>query len=290
MQGHPEAPRLWEKHADKILRSIGLRPNIHEPCLYSGHISNTRVLLLRQVDDFCIAAPTQSIANHIFDLIDEHLTIPLKRLGLVDLFNSVDILQTKHYVKISCTTYLERICEKYLDSWMHQHHVPARPTPLPATDSFMKSFLAAIGDPTPSHQATLERDMQLKYKNVLGELIYALVTCHPDISFAVVKCAQATTAPHEIHYHALRHILKYLYVTRTDGLYLWRQTPHDALPAAPNSTIMCPPAAILSSNRPQHDPLDLHGYVDSDWASCPKTRRSLTGVGLCLWRNDCVRD
>lgn len=126
MQGHPEAPRLWEKHADKILRSIGLHPTTHEPCLYSGHIFNTRVLLLRQVDDFCIAAPTQSLTNQIFDLIDDHLTILLKRLGLITLFNGVDNLQTKHYVKILCITYLEQICEKYLDSWMRNHHVPAR--------------------------------------------------------------------------------------------------------------------------------------------------------------------
>ncbi len=36
IQGHPEAPRLWEKHINKILRAIGLRPTMHEPCLYSG--------------------------------------------------------------------------------------------------------------------------------------------------------------------------------------------------------------------------------------------------------------
>ena len=60
MQGHPEAPRLWEKHADSILRKIGLNPTTHEPCLYSGSINNTRVLLLRQVDDFSVAAPDES--------------------------------------------------------------------------------------------------------------------------------------------------------------------------------------------------------------------------------------
>ena len=39
MQGHPESPRLWEKHADAILRELGLTPTIHEPCLYSGIIN-----------------------------------------------------------------------------------------------------------------------------------------------------------------------------------------------------------------------------------------------------------
>ena len=63
--------------------------------------------------------------------------------------------------------------------------------------------------------------MGIKYRNGLGELIYALVTCRPDLSYAVVKCAQATVCPHEIHYYALRHIMKYLYTTRDDGIYFW---------------------------------------------------------------------
>ena len=46
MQGHPEAPRLWEKHADRILRTIGLTPTTHEPCLYSGVIGGHRILFL----------------------------------------------------------------------------------------------------------------------------------------------------------------------------------------------------------------------------------------------------
>ena len=36
MQGHPEAPKLWAKHADRISRKMKLLPVTHEPCLYSG--------------------------------------------------------------------------------------------------------------------------------------------------------------------------------------------------------------------------------------------------------------
>ena len=43
IQGHPESPRLWEKHIDGILRDLGLTPATHEPCLYSGNINRTRV-------------------------------------------------------------------------------------------------------------------------------------------------------------------------------------------------------------------------------------------------------
>ena len=45
MQGHPESPRLWERHADSILQDIGMKPTVHEPCLYSGVINGKRTLL-----------------------------------------------------------------------------------------------------------------------------------------------------------------------------------------------------------------------------------------------------
>ena len=282
MQGHPEAPRLWEKHANKILRSIGLTPTTHEPCLYSGIVDGHRVLLLRQVDDFAVAAASEAATSRVFDYIDEHLTIPLKRLGLITLFNGLDITQTRHYVKISCKTYIERICEKYLNGWMHKHYMSSRPTPLPQAESFLKSFLSATGDSSPSVQDKLANDMGLKYRNGLGELIYALVTSRPEISYAVVKCAQATVSPHEIHYHALKHLLKYLYVTRDDGIYFWQQQLQPTLPAAPQPSIVSSPVDLLMQDRPHHHPTELHGYVDSDWATCPRTRRSLTGVCLRL--------
>jgi hypothetical protein len=282
MQGHPEAPRLWEKHADRILRTIGLNPTTHEPCLYSGLIDNNRVLLLRQVDDFAVATCSESVASHVFDLIDEHLTIPLKRLGLITLFNGLDITQSKDFIKISCRTYIDRICEKYLEGWLSKHHIATRPTPLPQTDSFQKSFLSAIGDSSEASQSKLSDTMGIKYRNVLGELIFALVTCRPDISYAVVRCAQSATAPHEIHYHGLKHPLKYLYSTKDDGIYYWRQNKNSLLPTLPFPSITSTTSDLLMSDRPTHDAVDLHGYVDSDWATCPRTRRSMTGVCLRL--------
>jgi hypothetical protein len=49
---------------------------------------------MRQVDDFAVSAPSQRIATHLLDLIDNKLSIPLKRQGLITLYNGLDILQT----------------------------------------------------------------------------------------------------------------------------------------------------------------------------------------------------
>jgi hypothetical protein len=54
MQGHPESPQLWEKHADAILHDLRLTSTVHEPCLYSGVINDKRVIFMWQVDNFAI--------------------------------------------------------------------------------------------------------------------------------------------------------------------------------------------------------------------------------------------
>ena len=281
MQGHPEAPRLWERHIDKILRSIGLVPTIHEPCLYSGVITGKRVLLLRQVNDFATASSDAATCDKVLDLIDAHLKIPLKRLGLVDMYNGVNVEQTRHYVKISCESYIDKMCDKHLNSWMKAFVVPPRnPTPLPTTSGFMKSFLVAEG--SPDTQVELEKRMQISYRSGVGELIYALVTCRPDISHAVVRCAQNCICPHEVHYHAVKHVIKYLFLTKSEGLYFWRETPNDNLPDIAPPVLSSTAHDLLMDGRPQHSSTSLHGYVDSDWATCPKTRRSITGVCISL--------
>ena len=144
-------------------------------------------VLLHQVDHFDVAAPSQAVTSHVFNLIDDQLTIPLKCLGLVTLFNGINVIQTQHFIKITCRSYLEQTCEKYLNNWIRKHLMPIRPTLLPHNDTFIKSFHSAIGNPDPTTQDNLSKKMGLKYRNGIGKLIYALVTCRPDISYAMVK-------------------------------------------------------------------------------------------------------
>jgi hypothetical protein len=283
MQGHPESPRLWEKHADEILRDIGLTPTIHEPCLYSGNINGQRVLFMRQVDDFAIAAPDAKTSDILMDMIDDRLSIPIKRQGYLDMYNGIDILQTRHYIKINVRTFVDKIFEPYLATWMKTAYpTPARSTPLPSDPTWIKKFNAAIGDPDKKIQARLAKSMQLNYRSGVGELIWAMTTCRPDLAYASVKLSQSNSCPDEIHFHGLKHALKFLYASRDDGLYFWRTCPRDELPEGPLPTINSNKQDILLDNRPQFNANIAHAYSDSDWATCVKTRRSFSGICIRL--------
>ena len=118
MQGHPESQHLWEKHVDSILRDIGLTLTVHEPCLFSGIINGQRVLFMRQVGDFAIATPDARTVDLLLDMIDDKLTIPVKQQGYLDMYNGINVLQTRHYIKVSVQSFIKKVFEKHIATWM----------------------------------------------------------------------------------------------------------------------------------------------------------------------------
>jgi hypothetical protein len=260
MQGHPESPRLWEKHINQILWDVGLTPTIHKPCIYLGRIFGKRVLFMWQVHYFAISVPPQRIANHLLNLIDDKLSIPMKRQGLVTLYNGLDILQTKDYIKVSCETYINQISNIHLDhGWIKSYLISDRPTLLPTTPPFMKALQTEEGNPDPVIKRALKKKMGFSYQSRIGQLVYAMVCCCLDLSFATVKLSQHNSCPGRVHLEGVRHALKYLYQTQSKGLYFWRTTPRSELKSIPLPTIL--------SNK--HDPTGPLAFAPGDHLRTP---------------------
>lgn len=104
-------------------------------------------------------------------------------------------------------------------------------------DSHLK-LTADKGDPLPN---------PTPYQRLLGKLIYLTIT-RPDICFTVQLLAQFMQKPTTVHMQAAKRLLRYLAGNPKQGILL-------ATTAA----------------------AELQAYCDSDWASCPITRRSTTG-------------
>ena len=280
LQGHPEAPRAWATKIDSILQNkLNLKPTTHEPCLYYGTHQGKEVLFLRQVDDFAVGCVDDNVCKDIINLIDQEMSIEIKDLGLISRFNGLDVTQSRHYVKISNEIYIDKIINEHPE--MFENFV-AHNVPIPAKDdkNFVKLLEQAVPPSTPEEQRQLQLKKRFNYRQAVGELIFAMVTCRPDISFPLIKLSQYSQNPAAEHYDAIVQIFQYLHSTKSRGIYYWRKEINSTLPSLP-----CPQPKP-QTHQVQHatdDPLaDIVAMVDSDWAGDSVHRKSVTGIVLKL--------
>ena len=186
IQGHPEAPHLWQTLIHSILtKDMELKPTTHEPCLYSGVFQGKQLYFLRQVDDFAVACESESIAKQIVNAIDNKMALSIKYLGLLTRFNGVDIDQTQRTIKIHSATYIKKILREH--DWLNTSR-PCHTFPIPIkSEAIYSRTLEQVKPPTiDKDKFALQRGMKFNYRQAIGELIYCMVTTRPDISFPLI--------------------------------------------------------------------------------------------------------
>ena len=283
LQGHPESPRLWAKHIDTIIQKyIGLKPTTHEPCLYHGEYKGFEILFLRQVDDFAVASKNVQICHDIINDISDHLSEKMKILGVIDRYNGVQVDQTTDYIKIHNTEYISKILQRH--NWLQDkdRETPNITTPMRSDSKYITQLETSSGPDTQDEKDALQQSMNFSYRQALGEILYAMVTCRPDISFSVIKLSQYANNPAEIHYQALKNVFRYLRTTIDHGLYFWRTSPLLDFDL-PNSEY--PRQYHYENSQPDevNKPQNiLYGYMDSDWAGDVSHRRSVSGIAILL--------
>jgi len=63
-------------------------------------------------------------------------------------------------------------------------------------------------------------------------MMYAYVTCRPDIGYAITTMSKFSTTPTLLHYQYLKHVAKYLQATKHWGIRYKRSTIREDLPPA----------------------------------------------------------
>ena len=129
-----------------------------------------------------------------------------------------------------------------------------------------------------------EKRMGLGYRKAIGELIYAMVTCQPNISFPVIKLAQYSTKPSEIHFEAVKNVFRYVNTTIEEEIYFRRTTVRSDISAEPVPSLQKDNNhdEKYVTERRQLSCNTLFEMVDYDWAGDLSHCKSVMGIVINL--------
>ena len=132
---------------------------------------------------------------------------------------------------------------------------------------------------TKEHQQLVD-DFHFSFRSLLGELMYAYVTCRPDIGYAVTTLSKFASHPARCHFRFLKHVALYLKATKSWGIHYHRSSVCMDLPTCPFDT--------LSAEKSLPDFPDMEsgptitGFLDAAHANDPRKCRSTTGYAFMM--------
>ena len=188
--------------------------------MQDGH----KIFLIHQVDDFVVSAPTLEIANCFFSCLDDLLLEPIKMQGVIDYFNGINLRQSRYFITVDFQIDLDRVFEQHGWSQIATASL-SKSIPILADSTIICELKSALGPTDAATQTALEKEMGFSYCAAISEIIYALIMCLPDISFATTKLSQYSVAPAKCHYVAVKNVFHYPLATKDVGLTYWWTPP-----------------------------------------------------------------
>lgn len=231
LYGLKQSGRNWNQMLYKHLVENGFEQSPSDHCVYTKQTEEEMVVVVIWVDDMIIGASNERLLYETKQMMTDKFK--MKDLGKLSYFLGIEFEQGDGYVKMSQKRYIQKMLEKYGMSDCKPRATPCEHKPEQGCD-----------EPVDSR----------KYREVVGSLIYLMMCTRPDICWIVTKLSQHLSSPLEVHWVAVKHVLRYLKGT-VDYELCFRKSKHG---------------------------LKLIGYSDADWASSEDDRRSTSGYCFSL--------
>uniref|UniRef100_A0A0V0I1I1 Putative ovule protein n=1 Tax=Solanum chacoense TaxID=4108 RepID=A0A0V0I1I1_SOLCH len=219
-----QAPRAWYNELKTFLLYLGFVKSESDASLFIRKVSNSILYALVYVDDIIITGNHNSEVNQAISSLAGRFLI--KDLGNLHFFLGIEVLRTAKGITLSQSKYIHETLSKE-----NMQDCNSAKTPMSATE------VPQLNDGTKPTDAT-------RYRRVLFT--------RPDINFFVNKLSQFMHSPSEVHWKALKRVLRYLQGTIQLALHIQRDND-----------------------------FKLYMYSDADWAGDVSDRASTTGY-ICF--------
>ncbi|CAI7836602.1 unnamed protein product [Closterium sp. NIES-53] len=244
LYGIKQAPRLWQQYLHTRLTRIGFKQLPHDQGMYRLSKSDDYILLIVYVDDLLYIGSNDDITTWFEGELQQDLTLTVS--STVTQYLGLNIREEEGAIYINAAKYADTIAKRFAIT----------PT------AISTPYRYATGK---EGSALLKPAGIRNYQKKLGCLLFAAVTCRPDLSYSASQLATYLKRPETEHLAELDRALHYFVSTPMIGLTYYK-----------NATT----------------PTELVGYVDADHASDADNRRSRTGyiyrlepIGPISWQS-----
>ncbi|CAI7753476.1 unnamed protein product [Closterium sp. NIES-53] len=189
-------------------------------------------LLVAYVDVILYVSSSTSLGDRIEADLKKSLDLTISTK--VTQFLGLNISRTSAAIHLTASKYAESLAKRFNIS----------------TDFVATPYRSTLTRHVPSFKNLSAAGLQL-YQQQLGCLLFAVVTCRPDLAYVASHLAQFLRCPKEEHSLDLQRALRYFVSTPTLGL-------------------------IFNAGKPT-EKMYLSGYVDADHTGDTSDRRSRTG-------------
>ena len=241
LKAHPglrQSGRAWHRLHKSSLLALGFAEAPSAPCIYFKQTSPGEFIIAGGfVDDLIFLNLTRS-ARAIEDLaasLRQHYEIKLS--DRLDKFLGAVFEPWTDGLYMHLGPYITGLLERF-------EMTTGRAALTPEADA--RSFV-----PSDDDEELLAEEAKLTYQSITGGLMFAMVTCRPDLAHAVNMLARRMSRPRAVDMKAARRVLQYLRGRERLGL-LFQYGANDTCDT-------------------------LCAFADADWANDPVQRKSTTG-------------
>uniref|UniRef100_A0ACD5TNX4 Uncharacterized protein n=1 Tax=Avena sativa TaxID=4498 RepID=A0ACD5TNX4_AVESA len=203
--GLKQSPRAWYSRLSDRLQQLGFTPSAADTSLFIFAQNGVTMYMLVYVDDIVIVSSSSSALDSLLHQLSS--TFPVKDLGSLSYFLGIEVIRNPGGISLTQKKYAVDLLER-----TNMANCKSVSTPMCTHDKLSCES---------GHK--LNEDEAFTYRSTVGALQYLTLT-RPDLSFAVNKVCQFLAHPTDVHWEAVKRILRYVKGTVSTGLNIRRCT------------------------------------------------------------------
>jgi hypothetical protein len=246
LYGLKQSPRMWYQKFDTYMLGLGFTRSKEDHCVYFKLIGDHLIYLVLYVDDMMLIGNNKEIIQDVKTQLSSKFD--MKDLGASNFILGMEIKRDRKKRKLwlNQRKYVETILQRF----NMQECKPVK-VPIPIGVNLYV-------DQCPKTREEEEDMSRVPYTSAVGGLMYAMVYTRPDTTHAVGVLSGYMSKPVKEHWTTVKRVFGYFCGTSSYGL--------------------------CYQGRPGLDRVvDIHDFVDAEWAGDLDHRRSTSGYVFNLF-------